>query len=703
MCLIVNLDMQFMIKSISIFSYSRVFISVFFLATSLWATPKLIDGVIDLSELELRNSKKAVAISGDAEFYWERFLSYGDISRINVPKTYQNLPSDWNSTVVDSKKVGGFGFATIHFKVVVKDKNKQLSLKIPSVQTAYKLFLNSTEIGSAGHPSRNKNSVIFDYKPQIISFSPPSDTFSLIFHISNFNNDRGGLWQPLVIGNSVDVQHIRDRAVAYDMTLFGILLFFALYYSLSFILLKEDEISIPIKTFAIFTAVTAIRIPLFGEELVYTFFPEVPVSVVMSINYLTFFLSATVYHNYIHSLFGSYSSEKIRKGVAVISYGLMAVSFFTPLHIHALLVPPFQLFIIIVLIYQLSIAARATKELPVTAAILFFSTFTLFTTAIHDILNNHGLASTLPLIPLGNVIVALAQSYLISKNSSDMHNKNIEVSQTLKLVNNTLAKFVPKDFLEELGRSSLTIKLGDQVTRKMSVLFCDIRNFTTFSEHLSPKESFNFLNNYLALISPHIGNNNGFIDKFLGDGVMAVFPGSPEDAINASIGILEAVNSSSLENKFFLKEKLKVGIGIHYGRMSLGIIGTHSQMEDTVVGDAVNTASRLEKLSKTYGASIVVSEELLEEAILTNNSYHKRRLGTVSIKGKRTSSTVYEIFSPKNSQEDKNKLDSRSYFEQALLLFESGDKRNSRKLFEYANSISTDDKAILHYLNICKQ
>ena len=103
-------------------------------------------------------------------------------------------------------------------------------------------------------------------------------------------------------------------------------------------------------------------------------------------------------------------------------------------------------------------------------------------------------------------------------------------------MNEANARFVPRQFLEYLGKESIAdIQLGDQVQKEMAVLFTDIRDFTSISEQMTPKENFNFLNNYLGYMEPVIRNNNGFVDKYIGDSIMALFPDNTEDAINAAI------------------------------------------------------------------------------------------------------------------------------------------------------------------------
>ena len=173
-------------------------------------------------------------------------------------------------------------------------------------------------------------------------------------------------------------------------------------------------------------------------------------------------------------------------------------------------------------------------------------------------------------------------------------------------------RFVPSDLLKILGREDIiTVRLGDQVQREMTILFLDIRAFTRLSETLSPKENFDFLNRYFKSINPIVKEHFGFIDKYIGDAVMALFPERPEDALNAAIALvseLQKFNQTLMEQG---GKPISIGIGAHTGKLMLRTIGNEDRMEGTVISEAVNLASRIEGISKFFGVSVVTSQETL--------------------------------------------------------------------------------------------
>jgi len=143
-------------------------------------------------------------------------------------------------------------------------------------------------------------------------------------------------------------------------------------------------------------------------------------------------------------------------------------------------------------------------------------------------------------------------------------------------------RFVPREFLSLLGKKSiLEISLGDQIKQKMTVMFADVRDWTTLSESMSPRENFNFINAYLQWVSPVIKEHHGFIDKYLGDGVMALFPGSADDAVQAAIALHAAIDNFNNQREQNGLQPIAIGVGLHIGDLMLGIIGN----EDRLQGD----------------------------------------------------------------------------------------------------------------------
>jgi len=203
--------------------------------------------------------------------------------------------------------------------------------------------------------------------------------------------------------------------------------------------------------------------------------------------------------------------------------------------------------------------------------------------------------------------------------------------------------FVPKDFLNILGKDSIVdIKLGETIQKEMTIMFSDIRSYTTLSEDAKPKEIFEFLNEYLGIVGPIIKENKGFVSHYSGDGFLALFHKS-EDSINATIRMKQEINLFNEERKKKNLDAIRVGIGLHTGEVMIGIIGDKYRLDSSVISDAVNLASRIEGLTKFFGVSAAISGETFEK-LVDKTKYNHRFLGRVRVKGKNIPVDVYEIF-----------------------------------------------------------
>lgn len=161
-----------------------------------------------------------------------------------------------------------------------------------------------------------------------------------------------------------------------------------------------------------------------------------------------------------------------------------------------------------------------------------------------------------------------ANDYMVKPFSKQELLARIRTHLSLAQINNAYARFVPREFLDQLGQDSiLNVRLGDQIQKEMTVMFADIRSFTTLSENfLTPEENFRFVNTLLSGLGPIIRKHHGFIDKFLGDGVMAPFSELPDDAVNAALEMqrnLHEFNQTRPKNAH-----VRIGIGIHIHRCS---------------------------------------------------------------------------------------------------------------------------------------
>lgn len=277
------------------------------------------------------------------------------------------------------------------------------------------------------------------------------------------------------------------------------------------------------------------------------------------------------------------------------------------------------------------------------------------------------------------------------------------LSDFVDKVSLALTRFIPKEFLAILDRSSVVeLQLGDHVKREMTIFFSDIRQFTNLSERLTPEESFKFINSYLSRIVPVITACGGFVDKYMGDAVMALFAneGGADAAVRAAIEMQKKIVEYNGHRANCGYRPLSMGIGLHTGTLMLGVVGVEDRMQNTVISDAVNLASRLESITKVFNISLAISEETFKN-LEDPGSYMYRFIGKVRVKGKAEPVSVFEIFDGVDPDILERKMRANIFFEQGMLSYYRKDFTEAMFNFRKVLEVLPEDGASAFYLDNC--
>ena len=297
----------------------------------------------------------------------------------------------------------------------------------------------------------------------------------------------------------------------------------------------------------------------------------------------------------------------------------------------------------------------------------------------------------------GNVIYAIvAFQDITERRQAEAEHERF--TQKLSQLNLAFSRFVPRQFLQFLDKDSIVeVQVGDQVQKEMSVLFSDIRDFTQLSETMTPDDNFKLINSYLQCMEPTIVDNQGFIDKYIGDGIMALFGGEVNDAVNAGIAMLHRLRDYNQERRNQGDSPLRIGIGINTGSLMLGTVGGCNRMDTTVISDAVNLASRVEGLTKEYGVSLLISHHTFL-GLQHPTDYAIRLIGQVQVKGKAELVTVYEVFDADSPEIKAGKLATLQLFTEALSFYHLQVFEQAAQGFEEVLRLSPRDRVAQLYL-----
>jgi len=234
-------------------------------------------------------------------------------------------------------------------------------------------------------------------------------------------------------------------------------------------------------------------------------------------------------------------------------------------------------------------------------------------------------------------------------------------------------RFVPKPFLDLLHKENIEdVLLGDGVEQDVSVLFTDLRNFTTLIQRRTPGDAFVIINRYLEHMAPIIRKYQGFINQFQGDGILALFPRAADDALQAGMAMLSALKEFNQAQRERGEVELDMGVGINTGPALLGITGEKERMEPTVVSDAANTGARIESLNKTYNTHLLLSQATFDK-LQKPDQFALRRIDKVFLKGRDAPTSLYEVIDWTDRLIGKSLEDYLKQFYQAFVQYEKGD------------------------------
>ncbi|MBM2887257.1 adenylate/guanylate cyclase domain-containing protein [Leptospira interrogans] len=500
-----------------------------------------------------------------------------------------------------------------------------------------------------------------------------------------------------------------------NLCLNTIYVFFGFYHLLIYVKRREDLYNLYFGIFSVFMALYSLSRSNIAFEVIYD------TTWITRIEYSSVSLLAPLFLLFMQDYFyGRAKFSKVLFAILILNVVIALTTLLEPFRYTMTSLRLWQISILPTLVYLLYFMSKAVYLRKKDAILLATSMFTVVFIAVYDVIDSIFFQSGIRFTQFAYFLFVVALTTILANRFISLYRQsedlNIELSQQkleLARQKNAFFRFVPVQFLNVLGKNSaVEVNLGDSVLKEMSVLFTDIRSFTTISEQMTPEENFRFINDYLASMEPVVQRHEGFVDKFMGDGILALFSGdgeitrshqtSADKAILAAIEMKKKVQTINAQAKDSHFRGLKIGIGINTGNLMLGTVGSRSRLDTTVIGDTVNVASRLESLTNLYRADILITKNTLSAMTIADN-LAIREIDSVVVKGKTDPIIIYEIYEADEPLIRKLKDATLSLITRGIILYKVADFQEALINFEQALKIFPEDIVPILYRKRCQE
>ena len=563
-------------------------------------------------------AERPIRIKTEWDFFWKKNIHYQDTDI--KPDLRVTAPSEWNKYKLDyddaSIVTTGKGSGTYRLKLTnLKPFTNYAFPVYEFAYTAFTISVNGREIFRSGRPSvKWENTNPEQFFDKAVFTSDEKGCAVICVFVSNEFYRKGGLRGDFFLSEEpAYIQNYMTELCLYGIFV-GLLLMIALYCLLTALMKKDrTNLFLGVLVIGIISRIVGDIFPLLKE-----IFPLLPFTVMIRIEYFSLFCIPAMHTFYFDSLnkkiFGRHGA-KILAAPALVLFILDCV---LPAYYVNRIVPVLQIYMFaLAIIDTLLCIIRFIKDRDFISGTAILSFVFLGIGAISVVLSIQRLAvwNSGRILTIALVIYALCQIALLAYIQNRNYMKVIELNDHLVTTNKAYFRFVPKEFLRLLSKKDITeVSLGEYKIAKMAILSADIRNFTSTSEKLSPKQVFDMLNSYLGKIAPLIRKYDGLIEKYLGDGIIAIFPKSAVSAFNCALEMQEQMIALRSEFEKAGMPLIKIGIGIHYGDIVIGTGGDNKRMTEISLSEDIDLAAKTEAATKLYNRKILVTLPALRQA-----------------------------------------------------------------------------------------
>lgn len=604
--------------------------------------PPLRAGVLDLSAWNFA-ADGIVPVAGEWQICWGQLVAPG--SGDCPGRGWQLFPAPrlWSDSSVSSP-VGGRGVASYRATLELPADAGGLTLRVGSPLTAYRLWIDGEDRGGVGRVGTTPGTTVAKLENRLYALPRGARRVELLVHVANFEFRGGGLRREWYLGLD---QQVYART-SYELLLYAMFATSSLVIGLVFLVQFAFRTSERARGwFGLFAILVGLRIlSASSGDLYQLMVGWAPFGLLIRVEYLNTSLLIAVGLLYLRDKVPGVMPHRLTQLLALAALALVPIQLFAPLDaVLATITPILALPPLVLLVTIASYGRAARRGLPGAASTLVvglaFSVGTL-----HDVVRTQtGWGAPIELFPYfvvafivsesRSLLRAFARSFATAEQLSlDLQDSNFDLQETEEAV----VRFVPFDLLRMLGKQSIRdISAGDHVEADVTVLSCDLH----VAESDSTATRFARLNDLLAKVEPAIRARNGFVIGPLHDRIVALFPRSADDAVEAALDVERAVRefrrTASPQGA-----DASLGVGIATGAVLLGTVGDHESLASLVAGAPVDLARRLHERAKSNGSAVLIARST-RDALGPRSRHALREAGSIDLPGRSERSPVFEL------------------------------------------------------------
>lgn len=594
----------------------------------------IVKGVFDASNLS-RN--EIITLEGDWVFVPSHFVTpHEDFSKFN---RFEHINSGWH-TYEDGEDVRGYATYAVRLKNLAPDEI--YAIKTSDCSSAFIAYLNGEEVFRLGKIGKTKEEEVFQWDSSLIVLPTYGlKNAVLVFHVSNFSDRYPGFSKPIKFGVYSTIVAQKNKDTVLFVILAGYLLVAGAFFISLYLFYSKEKKAL---YFGLMCANFSVRICCYDEFLMTIIAPHINSIFLFKLGYITFSLAIILVSLFIQELFGMTKKLVLYLSfIPAIIY--LLVNIFASTYTSASYLTYAQAYVLILGVYNLSLVIISFIKKHKDAKLFLLGLSLFLVMAIRDILVSNRIIEGQFFAHFGVLALLIPMSIIVLRSFRASYNRIMAITQEIDETNNALARFLPTEFMSFLNKKHVDVKLGDHILKEMYVSFIHIGFYRNLDRKEERFRLLEIYNNALQEINPIIEAHNGFIDKYLPEGLMLLFDSSAEDVIKCMLEIEELVEKENVARILRGEEKITFACGVHYGRLMIGTIGEEERMDSTVISDVVNVTSRLHFYALQQRVSIYVSD------VVKNNFQENREekrisfkyKGKVQLRGKNETIDIYEV------------------------------------------------------------